>query len=86
MRRGQRINKNFGTMMKQPIVIVPSKWELFVRKELKISERDVSQILNNHDKPFIRIKNWVHSHYRTAFVPEAVLEAFGIEAEAFPDL
>lgn len=59
MRRGQRINKNFGTMMKQPIVIVPSKWELFVRKELKISERDVSQILNNHDKPFIRIKNWV---------------------------
>lgn len=81
----QRGNKNFGTIMRAPVAILPSNWELFLRS-LRLSETDAHRILNERpDANFIKIKNWVSKNYRIVYVPESVLETFGLEDATFYD-
>jgi len=74
-----RGNPNFGTMGKEPFVVVPSQWELFLRG-LKFSDREALEILQQRpSESSAKIRNWVNTHYRNVFVPESILELMGLE-------
>jgi hypothetical protein len=73
MRRGRPSGWQLTTQLKTPWKldeVVPTAWELFL-KETKLTEKEAIR----HPKA----RDWVRINCRRSFVPEAVLEAMGMD-------
>ncbi len=56
-----------------------SKWEKFLL-EIQIEEECVMNVLRQRDTKTVALYLWIRQNAQTAFVPEKVLEAVGINS------
>jgi hypothetical protein len=81
-----RSNKAFGSYQSgsgcsiEPAI--PARWDVFL-KELNVTEMEALTILRSRSELTPRIRSWVMTNHRSAFVPEDFLMTLGIQMELY---